>query len=130
MANLAHVARPTVPQKLADARQAASRYMAGSRADTTKRAYRSDWRAFETWCTGNGLDALPASPETVASYLADAADTLKPSTLTRRCASISVAHQAAGHESPTQDARVRATLSGIRRSKSTAQAQKTPAVTA
>ena len=39
----------------------------------------------------------------------------KPSTIRRRLASISVAHQVAGFETPTPDARVRAVWAGIRR---------------
>ena len=44
-----------------------------------------------------------------------AAKGLKPSTIRRRLASISVAHQVAGLETPTTDAGVRAVWSGIRR---------------
>ena len=43
------------------------------------------------------------------------ADVRKPSTIRRRLASISVAHQVAGFETPTADAGVRAVWSGIRR---------------
>ena len=43
------------------------------------------------------------------------AETHKPSTIRRRLASISVAHQVAGFDTPTADAGVRAVWSGIRR---------------
>jgi integrase len=63
----------------------------------------------------------------VALYLTDAAERLKPSTLTRRAAAISVRHGEAGLPSPTQDPRVRTILSGIRRTHGTAQRKATPA---
>ena len=62
------------------------------------------------------MDPLPATPATVVLYItAVAAKGLKPSTIRRRLASISVAHQVAGLETPTTDAGVRAVWSGIRR---------------
>ena len=105
-------------------------YMRASKAENTIRAYRSDWTAFSTWCDDRGVPSLPAAPETLAVYLAEAARTLKPSTLTRRCSSISMAHQMAGHESPTRSFVVRTTLAGIRRQKGTAPEQKAPLLTA
>lgn len=105
-------------------------YMRASRSENTIRAYRSDWNAFSTWCDERGVPSLPAAPATLAVYLAGAARTLKPSTLTRRCSSISMAHQMAGHESPTRSIVVRTTLAGIRREKGTAPNQKSPVLTA
>ena len=104
--------------------------MGAAKAPATLRAYRSDWAHFEAWCGAHGADALPASPDTVALYLTDLARVAKPSTLQRRVSSISQAHQAAGHPTPTSDLRVRTTLAGIRRTLGTAPEQKTPALTA
>ena len=58
--------------------------------------------------------------------MTDLAATLKTATITRRISAISQAHQIAGFESPTQTTEVRLVLAGIRRSKGTAQAAKTP----
>ena len=61
------------------------------------------------------------------------AERCKTSTLQRRLAALSQAHQAAGqtaHEVPTKHATVRAVMSGIRRTKGTAQRGKAAAVTA
>jgi integrase len=101
-----------------------------AKSRATLRAYRTDWAHFETWCAAHGADALPASPETVALYLTDLAAVARPSTLQRRVSSISQAHQAAGFDSPTRDALVRTTLTGIRRTLGTAPVQKSPALTA
>ncbi|MGH9289487.1 MAG: hypothetical protein ACRD0V_14560 [Acidimicrobiales bacterium] len=46
-------------------------FVAASKAPATLRAYRTDWTAFSTWCDRRGLQALPASPETIAAYPTD-----------------------------------------------------------
>jgi integrase len=74
-------------------------------------------------------DRCPRCRATVASYVAERADTLKPASLGLYVAAISQAHQAAGHASPTKDAAVRATMQGVRRAKGTAPAAKAAAVT-
>lgn len=101
-------------------------YARASKAPATLRAYRSDWAHFEAWCAARGLVALPASPETVAMYLADLARWAKAATIARRVSSLSQAHQAAGHESPTRARLVRVTHAGIRRCLGTASTAKTP----
>jgi len=69
---------------------------------------------------------LPASPLTVADYIAAHADVYKPATLDRRLAAISVAHKSAGYDSPTGNIAVRGTLRGIKRAMGTAQNKKAP----
>ncbi|MGH3802182.1 MAG: hypothetical protein ACRDTD_19010, partial [Pseudonocardiaceae bacterium] len=99
------------------------RSMAESRSEGTRRTYASAWRRFEQWCTTHGHAPLPAHPATVAAYLVDAADTIgpdgirvyAPATLAKWVAAIAHHHHRAGHESPTGQEIVRATLSGIRR---------------
>ena len=98
----------------------AHRLARDSRAPSTWRAYDSDLAHFRDWCARRGLEALPAEPLTVASYLAALQDTRRPSTIRRRLASISVAHQLAGLETPTADAGVRSVWAGIRRRHGTA----------
>ena len=44
-------------------------YAASSKAEATRRAYRRDFTAFVSWCDENGLQPLPATPQTVALYL-------------------------------------------------------------
>ena len=128
--------RDASEQRLATLARTAERardYIKESRAANTRRAYAADWRDFRAWCVLHGRPSLPASPETVALYLSDLAERCKTSTLQRRLAAISQAHQAAGqhaHEVPTKHATVRAVMSGIRRTKGTAQRGKAAAVTA
>jgi integrase len=116
-------------------------YMAAARAASTRRAYSHDWRSFVAWCADYQVPSLPAAPETVALYLAYLADQLAPAsdgrlapryainTLQRRLAGIAAAHKAAGADSPTREAVVRATWSGIRRLRGVAAVAKAPIVT-
>lgn len=104
--------------RLRETARRARRYFESARAPATVRAYASDLADFETWCRieAGGLSTLPASPETVALYIADAAGRgLKTSTITRRLTAISVLHKAAGHESPADDERVKDVFKGIKR---------------
>src|SRR5262245_34070285 len=96
-------------------------YVRASLADNTRRAYLSDLAHFESW-GGH----IPASAETVASYLAAHANTLRMATLVRRIASISKAHQARGAPNPTRSELVRTTLRGIKRARRCAQRQAKP----
>src|SRR5262245_60695568 len=85
----------------------AREYLNQSKARNTRRAYRADWADFQAWCARYRRNPLPATPETVAYYLADRSERLKVSTLQRRLATIAEAHRAAGYESPNGNARVR-----------------------
>jgi integrase len=104
-------------------------FIRASKAESTIRGYRADWQDFCRWCESHSLCPLPASPETVASYIAECAGRLKVGTVQRRINAIAEAHKAVGLESPTDHAMVTNTMKGIRRTKGTASAQKAPAVT-
>jgi site-specific recombinase XerD len=104
-------------------------YIRASKAENTLRGYQSDWRHFCTWCESHGLRPLPASPETIAAYIAECAARLKVGSIQRRLNAIAEAHKVLGLESPTHNAIVRNTLKGIRRTAGTAQSQKAPALT-
>src|SRR4051794_26886808 len=69
---------------LATLGEQARAYAEAGHADNTRRAYRTDWRAFTAWCRGRGLVPLPAASPTLALYLTDQANVLKVSTLQRR----------------------------------------------
>jgi integrase len=97
-------------------------------APNTRKAYARDWRDFADWCAAHGVQALPAAPDTVALYIADRAATLKPSSLGRRLASISVTHQAQGFEPPTRSIKVHSVMRGINRTKGTAPEKKRAAI--
>jgi site-specific recombinase XerD len=104
-------------------------YIRASKAENTLRGYRADWRDFCSWCKARSRCALPASPDSVAEYLAVSASRLKVGSIQRRINAIAEAHRAVGLESPTHHAMVTNTMKGIRRTRGTAPAQKVPALT-
>lgn len=84
-------------------------------ADSTRRAYASDWQEFTDWCASNGHAPLPATPETVVEYVAALTTTPRPrtgrpyspSSIERAVAAIRTAHAAANVAPPsTKGARV------------------------
>jgi len=102
---------------------AVAEFQQSAMAQNTGVAYRSDWRQFTRWARLRDLAAMPASPETVAAYLASMARLTNEkgewlyaaSTLGGRLAAIAKAHQLAGLASPCRDPQVSTTLAGIRR---------------
>ena len=103
-------------------------YQRASKADATIRAYRGDFRIFQVWCGRYGLGSLPASPETVATFVVSEAEAGRSaSTIGRRFAAITYAHKLAGLADPTIDEAVRATLGGVRRKVGIAPMQKAAA---
>ncbi|NQX29895.1 site-specific integrase [Microbacteriaceae bacterium VKM Ac-2854] len=94
-------------------------------AANTRRAYASDLRTFVAWCAAVGRPHLPASPETVAEYLADRAAVLTvagewryaPSSMTRWISAINAAHAERDLPLPGHSALVTRTLNGIRRAR-------------
>lgn len=120
------VQQPALPE-LAHVVEAARDYAYASKAENTKRAYKSDWMDFSAWCQAHARAHLPADPTTVALYISALAEVAKVSTINRRLAAISVAHQGAGYESPTRHIHVRTVLAGIRRTLGVKQDRKAPA---
>jgi site-specific recombinase XerD len=95
--------------------ESVKRYQANEKAQSTRRAYTSDARAFTAFCRARGLCELPATPDTVCLFLSWSADAgLSPSSIGRRIAAISYAHELAGLESPTGAKAVKVTIAGIR----------------
>ncbi|MBN9013547.1 MAG: tyrosine-type recombinase/integrase [Rhizobiales bacterium] len=115
---------PSIAADLSDAVELAK----AEKSPATRRAYGTDFRLFREWCEAKGVEALAASPETVAAFLAaDMATGTKPSTLGRRVAAIRYAHKLAGLPTPTDAETVTATLRGIRRTVGAAKVKKAPA---
>ncbi|MGJ9416433.1 site-specific integrase [Massilia sp. CMS3.1] len=85
-------------------------YARAATRENTQRSYRSALQHFEVeW---GGL--LPASPDTVARYLAEHAGTLSISTLQQRLAALADWHHTHGFADPTRSQIVRKVLKGIR----------------
>lgn len=113
---LATIEAPGLPAVTAAEMDTARAFALAEKADATRRAYRSDFGAFAAWCRARGLESLPASPDTVAAFLAaQATGSAKASTIGRKGAAIRYAHKLAGHEPPTNAETVKAVMRGIRR---------------
>jgi site-specific recombinase XerD len=104
-------------------------FIRASKAESTVRGYHTDWNHFCAWCKAQKVCPLPATPEAVASYIAECATYLKVGSIQRRLNAIAEAHKTVGVESPTHSGMVRNTIKGIRRTMGTAQKQKTAALT-
>ena len=107
---------PAPALSFAEAEAAAADYRRAARADNTRRAYRAAVARFTDWCAIHRQAALPASPETVAAFLAaEAGSGLAVNTLRLRHAALRYLHLLAGFPPPTASPLVSATFAGIRR---------------
>ena len=93
------------------------KYLERSKSKNTKRAYENAWKDFLYHCEEIAhASALPASPQTVLSYLSLLGDLpIKVSTIEQRLAAIAFMHKMGNFEDPTLHSVVRAVMSGIRR---------------
>lgn len=82
----------------------------------SKRAYKADLRQFEA--SGG---SIPCSPEYIAIYVAELAETHAVASIQRRLAGIAKAHRAAGFADPTKAEIVTGTMRGIKRTRGIAQ---------
>ncbi|MFT9291822.1 site-specific integrase [Gluconobacter oxydans] len=121
--------QPLSVETIPPALQGASDHLVlAARSPATLRAYRTDWGAFVTWCSAQGVTALPARPETVAAWIASRLEQgRKAATLTRGVAAVSCAHELAGFESFSRSRVVQDALRGMRRTLGTAPTRKAPA---
>lgn len=108
----------------------AQKYARKSKAKNTITAYNRCWKDFAYYCE-HLLDApaLPASPESVCTYIAHMADDgKKVSTIKQRLAAISYRHRINGLADPTHHPFIAATMEGICREVGTAPIQQAPLV--
>jgi site-specific recombinase XerD len=107
--------------------EVAYQYALNEKSEGTRKGYAADFRLFTSWCSARGVSTLPASPETVAGYLASLAQGgLMPATISRRCSAVRYAHKLANLESPTDKEAVKATVRGIRRTINLPSKRKSP----
>ena len=112
--------RTTKSLKTAQAQPSAlvASYAAAAQSNATTRAYDADIRHFNR----HG-GSIPATPTTVAEYLASFAGILAVSTLQHRLIAIHRAHTDIGLVSPVMNSLVKRTMQGIRRTVGTKQRQ-------
>src|SRR5688500_12004394 len=91
--------------------------LSGAYSEHTLKGYEVDFRLFLAWCERARLVPLPASPMTLAVYLADHMAALKPSSLKRRLAGIRKIHRLYELPDPTDHFEVDLVLRRARRAK-------------
>lgn len=102
--------------RLAELTGSKRRYAVNILSPRTRVAYRQQWGVFQDWAREHELVALPATEDTIASYLAARADEgRRPSTLNQALSAIAWAHVTAGFPSPARTEQVKALFLGIRR---------------
>ena len=91
-------------------------YVSKARATNTVRTYRTQWQQFQTWCGRNSRSCMPATPETIAWYLADRAHGgAALASIAVALAAIQFAHDQVGAPLQREDPLLRLVLDGIRR---------------
>jgi integrase len=98
----------------------------GAFASNTERALKGDIARFTGWCTGEGRQAMPASPETVAAFIDAMAASKAPATVRRHVSSIATFHRAAGVANPCDGPDVKLALKRMHRALGRAQRQAAP----
>lgn len=117
-----------VPASLVSQVEQVKTLLRNRHAESTRRAYAADLLAFKGWADKHGVEALPATPQSVALFLAaQAGEGKRPATLQRRLAAIRHLHREAGYPSPTDAEVVTAAMAGVRRTLGAAQRQVAPA---
>ena len=87
-----------------------------SKSMNTKTNYAAQFNQFRTWCDSQGLESLPAKPETVAGWLAHRHETGKKiATIKLGASAIASAHKLANQPNPTDSLIVRTVLEGFTR---------------
>lgn len=114
---------PVLDRKSGNLSSLVRQYLQASLSENTRIAYFNDLTHFIKWG-----GSVPATPESIASYLAAHAKYLSFATLSRRVVAIGKAHMAKGLKSPAHSELVKATLHGIRRINGKAQRRVKPAL--
>ena len=107
----------------------AKRLMFASKAPTTWKKYRGEFKRFESWASTNNASALPADARTVIRYLAFRAEQKTSAALSKASAVISAFHKMEGFSSPCSDPRISTLIEGARRVFSKPVQQKAPLTT-
>ncbi|MDB4165536.1 tyrosine-type recombinase/integrase [Gammaproteobacteria bacterium] len=98
----------------------------GAFAENTMRAYRSDFRHYQSWCEKNGIPSLPAQADLLARYVDALSLSHKSATIRRRINSLGTVFKLSKNLDPTQDSEVVLALKRMHRRIGRQQAQATP----
>jgi integrase len=95
----------------------AALYATRAKGEGTRRAYRSAWRQYETWCRDLGFDPLNGQADLIGLYIVKAAERLSVATLRVHLAAIATAHRLAGLPIDLKHPRIALVLEGVSRTK-------------
>ena len=95
----------------------------GAFSENTERAVRSDVEIFMDWCETRELSALPASTQTLVSYIDAMAKRRAPATVRRYVFSIATLHKAVQLQDPLKRTRVKLALQRMHRKRGRRQEQ-------
>jgi integrase len=98
----------------------------GAFAKNTIRAYRSDFIQYQTWCSHNNMDSIPATADTMAQYVDCLATVKKSATIRRRINSLGTVLKLSKHYNPTNQPEVILAIKRMHRKIGRAQQQATP----
>ena len=98
----------------------------GAFAKNTIRAYRSDFIQYQNWCLKNNQDPIPATAETMATYVDYLSENNKSATIRRRINSLGTVLKLSKNHDPTKDPEVILALKRMHRKIGRAQKQATP----
>jgi site-specific recombinase XerD len=88
------------------------------------RAYRSDWRVFDRFCTLHGCTMVPSEPATIADFVRACAKAgRKPATIQRYLATVALVHRITKHKNPCKGEPVRLALKRLTNEVPSAQRQ-------
>ena len=98
----------------------------GAFAKNTIRAYRSDFIQYQTWCSHNNMDSMPATAEAMEQYVDYLATIRKSATIRRRINSLGTVLKLSKHHDPTKQPEVILAIKRMHRKIGRAQQQATP----
>ena len=98
----------------------------GAFAKNTIRAYRSDFIQYQTWCSQNKMNSIPATADAMAQYVDYLATIRKSATIRRRINSLGTILKLSKHNDPTNQPEVILAIKRMHRKIGRAQQQATP----
>jgi len=98
----------------------------GAFAQNTIRAYRSDFIQYQTWCSHNNIDLIPATADAMAQYVDYLATIRKSATIRRRINSLGTVLKLSKNYDPTSQPEVILAIKRMHRKIGRAQQQATP----
>jgi site-specific recombinase XerD len=97
-----------------------------SKAQNTLRAYKSDLKIFESFCSNLNLASLPTTPRIISLFITELSKNSKFSTIKRKLAAIKVAHKLSGKYIDLKDPIITENLNSIKKQLGTFQKSKKP----